>query len=132
MRAHPRSQKSLRVSAQNQLSIAVDRLLPNSGFETQSPARIHSASRSLARARLARVSAAKTPAKVAKAARPFFLHCEKLRSHVRKLSAAPLARLASVSPSLSRPSPHGLVNQAAIASPRSSETKIVGAISRRT
>src|SRR5437867_10808257 len=128
MEARPRSQKSLRASAQNQLSIAVDHRLPNSGFETQSPTRSHSASRSAGRARSNRVSAAKTPAKVAEAARPFFLHYERLRSRAEKLSAAPPARLASVSPSLSPQSPRSLVNLAATASAASSETKTAGAV----
>src|SRR6266576_36382 len=96
MRARPRSQKSLRASAQNQLSIAVDHRLPSSGFETQSPTRTHSGSRSVVRAHSARVSAEKPPAKVAEAARPFFLHFERLPSREEKLSAAPPVRLASV------------------------------------
>src|SRR5512140_2163317 len=96
MRARPRLQKSLGACAQNQLSLAVDRRSPNSDFETQSPARIHSASPSTARVRSIRVSAVKTPAKVAGAARPFFLHCERLRSRAEKLLAAPPASLASV------------------------------------
>src|SRR6266853_1827873 len=96
MRARPRSQKSLRASAQNQLSIAVDHRLPNCGFETQSPTCSRSASRSAARARSARVSAAKTPGKVAEAARPLFLHYEGLPSRAEKLSAAPPVCLAWV------------------------------------
>src|SRR5437773_7228460 len=96
MEARPRSQGSLRASAQNQLSVAVDRRSPNFGFETQSPARTHSASRSAVRARSTRVSAAKTLAKVAEAGRPFFRRCEKLQSLAEKPLAAPPACLALV------------------------------------
>src|SRR4029079_6835237 len=132
MRARPRLQKSLRASAQNRLLIPADRRRPNFDSETQSPTRTHSPSRSAAPARSTRVFEAKTPVKVAEAAGPFFLHCEKLRSHAEKLLAVPLGRVAWVFPFLLRPSPRGFVNPAVTTSPAWSEMKTVGAVLCRT
>src|SRR4029077_2423923 len=132
MQACPRSQKSRRAHAENQLSIAIDPPRPSCGFEIQSQRRSRSALRSTARVRPADVFEAKTRATVAEVIRPAFQLCGELMLRAKNFRAAPPANPASISPSLLHPSLRAVANPEATALPVWSETKTVGAALHRT